>query len=158
MRSLLLRTPGKKLTLWLLIAAWWFLGPMNETIYYYVNHARGFYPPGFNLIPSVAVFTMGWVAISPLVFGFVWFTLRDYPGAVSLFAFNPKRPIWSGIWTAACLLDVGDTIYCFYGAILDRHPVDAAYMLFEGYLAVCLRSSIIYSNAFKGKRREVQKA
>jgi hypothetical protein len=152
----LFRIPKDGRSVLLVAMAWWVLMPIAEGVFYYTNTLRGENRGGPDLICPVALFVLGWVVIAPAVFGLVWFCLRRYPGAVSLFAFDTARPVWSGVWTLALLSYLYSEIAFFYASIRDRYPMDLMTGLIEVYLMLCLRSSVIYSTSFTRKGRKNQ--
>jgi hypothetical protein len=78
----------------------------------------------------------------------VGFALRDYPGAVSLFAFNRARPVWSAFWTLVFGYLIFHDIAFAFASVQKLQPFDVIQPLLLAYLMLCLRSSLIYSNFF----------
>ena len=153
----LFRTPKDGRSVLLVAMVWWLLMPIAEGVFYYTNRLRGEYPPPGNHIEiPVGLFFIGWIVITPALVALVWFCLRQYPGAVSLFAFNTGRPVWSAAWTLAALWHFYSEIPFLYASIRDRYPMDLITGLIEVYLMLCLRSSVIYSASFTRKDRKNQ--
>jgi hypothetical protein len=154
----LFRIPNDGRSVLLVAIAWWCLTPVSEGVFYLTNALRGENGGGPEIICPVALFTLAWIILAPAVFGVIWFCLRKYPGAVSLFAFNTARPVWSAAWTLTVLIYLYSDIPFFYASIRDRYPMDLVTGVIEVYLMLCLRSSIIYSTSFMPKGRQIQPA
>ena len=98
------QTPHKKLTVWVLALTWLLLQPFASWAYYETNFRRGAYSPEADtIVIGQMQAVVGWVMTSPIFLGFFWFCFRQYPGRVSLFAFQRVRPAWSIIWSIIIL-------------------------------------------------------
>jgi hypothetical protein len=146
----LLTTPKRRSLVWLLAVCWMLFQPFTEAVFYYTNAVRGEYPPNADAIEiSIVEFAFGCFLLSPVLFGFIWFCLREYPGAVPLYAFNSSRPFWSIIWTLLFALMVFAEVRASVNGVRERYPMDVVNACFTIYLLLCLRSSVIYSTAFR---------
>ncbi|HLM60641.1 MAG TPA: hypothetical protein VK308_07555 [Pyrinomonadaceae bacterium] len=123
--------------------------PLVEWYFYTTELARGSFPPDAD---SIAIplfrFIIVWVLGAPVAALLIWFALRDYPGAVSLFAFNRARSLWSAAWTLVFGYLIVHEIAFAIVSVQKSQPFDVVRSLLLAYLMLCLRSSLIYSNFF----------
>jgi hypothetical protein len=145
----LIRTPKAKRTVWLLAVLSILAEPVVEVIYYKTNLHRGAYPSNADsIIIPIYQFIFGWVVTLPVMLGFVWFALRDYPGSVSFLAYNTARPVWSFLWSVVLLLLAASYVWFAGQSIMRGSPLDVAASLLSIYPLLCFRSSIVFSKAF----------
>ena len=137
-------TPGKRFVPWVLALGWLSLQPVASWVYHETNLRRGAYPPeaDSSSIGQTQV-VVGWAITLPVFLGFFWFCLRNYPGRVSLLAFDRKRPLRSSIWTAILLAGAGAEISALIRSIADWFPLDVLSESLAIYLLLCFRSSLV---------------
>ncbi len=153
----LIQTPRLKRTVWLLVLLAVFAEPFVEYVYYSTNLERGVYPPDADSIGiPLFQFAVAWIVTLPVVLGFVWFALRDYPGSVSFMAHNSGRPIWSLAWSVVLLLLAASYVSFAFRSVARGFPLDVAAASLNVYLVLCLRSSVIFSRAFMRPSQVIQ--
>jgi hypothetical protein len=145
----MLRTPKNRIAVIFLAVALYLTAPLVEWYFYTTELARGSFPPDAD---SIAIplfrFVIVWVLGSPIAALLVGFALQDYPGAVSLFAFNRARPVWSAFWTLVFGFLIFKHLTFAFASAQKLQPFDVIQPLLLAYLMLCLRSSLIYSNFF----------
>src|SRR5262245_6804973 len=96
----ILRTPQRRAFVLWYVAAWVLAAPLIELHYYAAQQSVGaFRPEADDILIPVYWFTVGWLALCPVIFGFAWLCVRRYPGSVSLFSWSGQRPAWSLAWS-----------------------------------------------------------
>ena len=134
----------------LLAAFLYVTAPVVNALYYWIEQGREAYPPDADAIAiPIYSFAMGVLLFSPVYALLVWLATRSYRGGLSLFAFNPRRPFWSGFWS---LLLGGLMLLNLYDAVekvIRFLFVDAASDLIWTYLLLCLRSSLVSARVNK---------
>lgn len=152
-----LQTPRKKLVVWAFALSWLALQPVASWVYYETNLRRGAYPPEADtIIIGQMQAVMGWALTLPIFLAVFWFSFRHYPGRVSLFAFIPKRPVWSGIWSAVLLAFALLEAWSLVGSVRGWFPLDVLSELLAIYLLLCCRSSLMYSRAGVVRHESIQ--
>jgi len=151
------QTPRKKLVVWIFALSWLALQPVASWIYYETNFRRGAYPPEADtIIIGQMQAVMGWVLTLPIFLAFFWFSFRHYPGRVSLFAFTPERPVWSGIWSAVLLAFAALEAWSLVESVRGLFPLDVLSELLAIYLLLCCRSSLMYSRVGVVRHESIQ--
>ena len=149
----MMRTPKHRKSVVTFAILLYLTAPLIEWYFYTTELARGSFPPDAD---SIAIplfrFVIVWVLGAPIVALLVWFALRDYPGAVSLFAFNRARLIWSAVWTLVFGYLVVQEFAFAVASFQKSQPFDVIRSLLLVYLMLCLRSSLIYSNFFNRRK------
>ncbi len=149
----ILRIPKQRISVIILAIVLYLTAPFVEWYFYMTELARGSFPPDADSIGiPLFQFTIGWVLGAPVAALLVWFALRDYPGAVSLFAFNQERPAWSAFWTLLFGYLIFQDVAFAVASVQKSQPLDAMQSLLLVYFQLCLRSSVIYSNFFIRKK------
>jgi len=145
----MLRIPKNRISVIFLAVALYLTSPLVEWYFYTTELARGSFPPNADSI-SIPLFrfVIVWVLGAPVAALLVGFALRDYPGAVSLFAFNRARPVWSAFWTLVFGFLIFKHLTFAFASVQKSQPFDVIQPLLLAYLMLCLRSSLIYSNFF----------
>lgn len=134
-----MRTPERKRNLIGLAISFWFTTPFVEAIYYYTEQSRGAYPVDADSISiPIFQFLIGWLAVSPFVALFVWWSLRSYPGSVSFFTFNFQLKILGGLSWLATVALLASSIRFGLQSFNAAHWTDVAAVLLECYLALCI--------------------
>lgn len=138
-------TPGKRFVPWVLALGWLSLQPVASWVYYETNLRRGAYPPeADSIIIGQMQAVIGWGITLPVFLAFFWFCLRHYPGRVSLFAFDRKRPLRSSVWTVILLAGAGVEISALIRSVAEWFPLDVLSESLAIYLLLCCRSSLVY--------------
>ncbi|MGI8641377.1 MAG: hypothetical protein ACR2MG_15700 [Pyrinomonadaceae bacterium] len=145
----MLRTPKNRISVIFLAVALYLTAPFVEWYFYTTELARGSFSPDAD---SIAIplfqFAVGWVLGAPIAALLIGFALRDYPGAISLFAFNRVRPVWSAVWTLVFGYMVFKHLVFAFASVQKSQPFDVIQPMLLAYLTLCLRSSLVYSNLF----------
>ncbi len=146
-----------KRTVWLLALLSIFAQPFVEATYYAAALRRGAFPPEADSIGiPISQFVFGWLVSLPVVFLFIWFALREYPGSVPLAAHNTSRPVWSFLWSAFLLLLAASYTWFAFQSIRRGFPVDVAAALLSIYLLLCLRSSVVFSSVLVRRSQAIR--
>ncbi|HEX8289129.1 MAG TPA: hypothetical protein VF556_14090 [Pyrinomonadaceae bacterium] len=145
----MLRTPKNRISVIFLAVALYLTAPLVEWYFYTTELARGSFPPEADSI-SIPLFrfVIVWVLGSPVAALLIWFALRDYPAAVSLFAFDRVRLVWSALWTLVFGFLIFKHLTFAFASVQKSQPFDVIQPLLLAYLMLCLRSSLIHSNFF----------
>ncbi len=145
----MLRTPKNIISVIFLAVALYLTAPFVEWYFYTTELARGSFPSDADSISiPLFQFAVGWVLGAPVATLLIWFALRDYLGAVSLFAFNRARPVWSAFWTLVFGFLIFKHLTFAFVSVQKSQPFDVIQPLLLAYLMLCLRSSLIYSSFF----------
>ena len=134
----------------LLAAFLYIAAPVVNASYYWIEEGRGAYSPNADTIAiPIYSFAMGVLLFSPVYALLVWLATRSYQGGLSLVAFNPQRPIWSGFWSLLLGGLVLADLYDAVGKVIRLLVVDATSDLIWTYLLLCLRSSLVSARVNK---------
>jgi len=144
-------TPAKPRVLWLIILGFFITDPLVVWVHYETNiliasWAHAIEPNQRHLVWELVWKNLeGLIYLIPIAAAFFWFALREYPGSVSFFAFNPQRPVWATTWSVMlggylCLVP-----YSFYIQAARLHPLESVQDLVWCYVVVCARSSLMHS-------------
>lgn len=145
----MLKTPKNPARVTVLAIALYLTAPFIEWYYFSSELNRGAFPiDADSIFLPFSMFMIGWLVGAPFVAFFIWFTLRSYPGCVSLFNFNLKRPYWSVFWSMLFAVPIFYYLFFAIQSIYRLHPLDVLQALLIAYLLLCLRSSIIHSELF----------
>lgn len=137
-----IRLPQNK---WLFIFAanitWWLL-PFG--IAYEIGKNISKYAPNpmadsisLFIIPLFALWFVLWVGLNLVLF----FKAKSYPAGASIFLWNSKAKLRSGLWTSLCLLFVA--IYLF--AIFDQLQFDMEHQILSLGIYIPLCAYILFS-------------
>lgn len=149
----MLKTPKDALTFIMTTALLYLSAPFFIAWYFYEALFASDFPPESDAIAiPIAGFAFLCLLALPFALAFLCVAARDYPGAVSVFAFNEKRPIWSFCWS---LLFAGLAFFCLFDAanyfLVSRWSnfFVGLHAIFDAYVLLCFGASISYSKIFK---------
>jgi len=139
------KTPKTRAALIALAVVLYLTAPIVEWFYFSNELGRGHYPVNADSIAlPLGSFIIGWLIGSPVAVVLLWFSMRSYPGSVSLFGFNRARPYWSLGWSILFAFLVFEAVFFAMQSAVLVHPIDMIQSTLMAYLFLCLRSSIVY--------------
>lgn len=143
-RACRLSTPKSSASVLVLAVTLFLTAPLVVARYFFTELQKGSFPPESDSIGiPIFHFAAALVATAPVTWGIVWFCVRNYPGSVSLHAWNAGRPIWSAIWTlVAVVAAVAFLVFTPWSDAAD-HPFLIAHVLLDTYFLLVLRSGLV---------------
>jgi hypothetical protein len=140
-----LYTPKTRRAVIVYSAALFLAAPLVAARYYWVESNLGRYPPvADDILIPIYWFTAGLLLMSPIIWAFIWFCIRRYPGRVPLWAWNSERPLWSVAWTALLLsLLAWNLLSTRWQQLLVVHSLDVVEAFVQAHFMLVLRSVLV---------------
>lgn len=127
----------------LLLAAYWAAIPVANAIYFTSERRRGALPDDpefFGLL--VGGVNVAWVCVTPVVGWLLWRALRDAPARFAWLAFDGRRPLASGAWSALFVAMAGTELATAVISLGDGHPEEVITGLLGCVALLALRAAV----------------
>jgi hypothetical protein len=104
-------------------------------------------PDSDSIIIPIGSYFIEIIFLAPIVFAFIWFALKKYPGQVSYFVWDKKRIYWSSFWTIFFLSLL--IIFIGFGIVQIRQGYfGGLYYFLTIPIFLILRASLVQSDWF----------
>lgn len=142
-----LKTPKEKSHIWILAGIQFFLIPINNYVWHYVQIGYSDLQIGGESALRTLIFSFAvLVVFSIFIVPFIYWALEDYPQENFLLNFNKNRFWWSLFWTLLVLDWILVEVFLLL-RFFDGFYTSEAFNLVQSalliYLFLCLRTSII---------------
>ncbi|MEM7331935.1 MAG: hypothetical protein AAF490_07580 [Chloroflexota bacterium] len=140
-------TPKDVSVIYIYAALYWITTPLVEVVYLVTNLHRGTFGVADTILIPIMGLTSAWVCLSPIMLFVLFLSVKNYPGQVSLWAWNHEKRALSFITTAIFAIIIGYQIYFTIFSIFERNFLDVLYAPLLIPLLLFVRSSIVMGEA-----------